>query len=205
MAVKDWSSTAASNTAILSGLTLDGSVMTPPQVDNAFREMAAQIASQLGKMGFEGADMASAATVDLSTATGWSIDVTGTTTITALGTVDAGQVFMLRFTGALTFTHNATTLILPGGASITTAAGDVAFMKSEGGGNWRCVVYQRASGVPVGYPSTSTDNTLPRFDGTSGKLQTSGIVVDDSNNVSGIGTLTTNGNVTVNGTLTVTG
>jgi hypothetical protein len=35
-------------------------------------------------------------------------------------------------------------------------------------------------------PASSTDNTLPRFDGTGGKLiQSSGITVDDSNNISG--------------------
>ena len=39
-------------------------------------------------------------------------------------------------------------------------------------------------------PGSSTDNTIPRFDGTGGKtLQTSGVVVDDSNNISGVGTL----------------
>ena len=37
---------------------------------------------------------------------------------------------------------------------------------------------------------SSTDHTLPRFDGTDGRtMQTSGIVVDDSDNVSGVGTL----------------
>lgn len=144
MAVKDWSTTAGSNTGIISGLTLDGAIMTPPQVDNAFRDFAAQIASQLGKMGYEGTSIASAGTTNLALATGWSVDITGTTTITAFGTVDAGQVFLLTFTGVLTLTHNATSLILPGGASFTTAAGDVAIMKSLGSGNWRCLSYQRA-------------------------------------------------------------
>lgn len=32
-----------------------------------------------------------------------------------------------------------------------------------------------------GLPTSSTDNTLPRFDSTAGALQTSGIVVDDNN------------------------
>lgn len=160
MPVSSWSSTAGSNTGILSGLTLDGAVMTPPQVDNAFREMAAQIATQLGKLGFKGADIASAGTTNLATATGWYLDITGTTTITAFGTVDAGQMFMLRFTGALTLTHNATSLILPGGASFTTAAGDVAFMMSLGSGNWRCVMYQQAAAVaPVITPPTQQEFT----------------------------------------------
>ena len=42
--IYDWSTTAASNTAILNGLTLDGAVMTVPQLDNAFRDQSAQIA-----------------------------------------------------------------------------------------------------------------------------------------------------------------
>ena len=41
----------------------------------------------------------------------------------------------------------------------------------------------------VGAGST-TDNTVPRFDGTTGKiLQSSGITIDDSNNVSGVAQL----------------
>jgi hypothetical protein len=54
--------------------------------------------------------------------------------------------FILVFAGALTFTHNATSLILPGAANITTAAGDVAWMESLGSGNWRCLVYMPAAG-----------------------------------------------------------
>jgi hypothetical protein len=49
---------------------------------------------------------------------------------------------------------------------------------------------------PVAMPASSTDNTLPRFDGTTGRiLQTSGVTVDDSNNVTAtsfIGPLTGN-------------
>lgn len=37
----------------------------------------------------------------------------------------------------------------------------------------------------LGFPTATTDNTVPRFDGTGGNLQTSGIVIDDSNFLSG--------------------
>lgn len=94
-------------------------------------------------------NMASASTVDLSAATGKTVNITGTTTITALGTVASGAERDLIFAGILTLTHNATSLILPGAANITTAAGDVARMKSKGSGNWVCVGYQRASGAPL--------------------------------------------------------
>lgn len=36
-----------------------------------------------------------------------------------------------------------------------------------------------------GLPATSTDNAVPRFDGTGGALQGSGVTIDDSNNVTG--------------------
>ena len=48
-------------------------------------------------------------------------------------------------------THNATSLILPGGANISTAAADTAIMVSEGSGNWRCLAYQRAVSAPLRY------------------------------------------------------
>lgn len=93
--------------------------------------------------------LASAATVNIGAAAANSISVSGTTTITAFDTIASGAVRRLVFQGVLTFTHNATTLILPGAASITTAAGDVAWMESLGAGNWRCVGYHKASGQPV--------------------------------------------------------
>jgi hypothetical protein len=100
-----------------------------------------------------GADIASAATVNLALATGTLINITGTVTITALGTVAAGAIRDLVFAGVLTLTHNATSLILPGAANIVTAAGDVARMRSLGGGNWRCLEYTRAATAPFGSAS----------------------------------------------------
>ena len=52
------------------------------------------------------------------------------------------------------------------------------------------VPYFAYSDNPIGDvigPLSSTDNALPKFDGTSGKiLQNTGVIVDDSNNISGI-------------------
>src|SRR3954469_13005363 len=96
-ALKDWSSTAASNTS-LDAITLDGTIMTPSQVDDAFRELMEQVATQrVHLLNYKGADIASATTTDLSTATGQIVDITGTTTITGFGTVASG-IFILRFT-----------------------------------------------------------------------------------------------------------
>lgn len=91
------------------------------------------------------ATLASATSVDIGSATSNAINITGTTTITALGTIAAGAERLLTFTGALTLTHNATSLILPGAANITTTPGDTAYFVSLGSGNWRCTGYQKAS------------------------------------------------------------
>lgn len=99
--------------------------------------------------GLKGADIASASSIDLGAATGNYVDITGTTTITALGTADAGITRKVQFDGILTLTHNATSLILPSAANITTAAGDTAEFVSLGSGNWKCFAYTKADGTPI--------------------------------------------------------
>lgn len=104
-----------------------------------------QITAVAGKdaLTVKGADIASAATANLAAATGDFVDVTGAVTITALGTAAAGVSRVIRFTGALILTHNATSLILPRGVNITTRAGDTATFRSLGGGNWLCITFSR--------------------------------------------------------------
>lgn len=94
----------------------------------------------------QGSDVASAGTVSLGE--GGYFNITGTTTITDIdfATDKAGRKAWVKFAGALTLTHNASTLILPTGANITTAAGDTACFISEGSDVIRCVAYQRANG-----------------------------------------------------------
>ena len=95
------------------------------------------------------ADVASATTTDIGAATTDYVRITGTTTITGLGTATAGVRRLIRFEGVLTFTHNATSLILPGAANITTAAGDRCEAISLGSGNWIVTWFQPASGRSV--------------------------------------------------------
>lgn len=96
----------------------------------------------------QGTTIASASTIT-PLADGRYFSVTGTTTITTIASTYSwnGREIVLTFAAALTLTHNATTLILPGGASITTAAGDTAYLTQEGSGAWRCTAYQYASGM----------------------------------------------------------
>ena len=97
----------------------------------------------------KGSDIASATTTDIGAATGNYVHVTGTTTITGLGTVQAGTTILVRFTGALLLTHNATSLILPTAANITTVADDEAIFVSLGSGNWKCAHYSRKAGTAL--------------------------------------------------------
>lgn len=96
------------------------------------------------------ADLASASTTDLGAQDVTNLRITGTTTITAFGTIDSGVRRKLRFAGALTLTHNATSLILPGAANITTVAGDTCDAISLGSGNWVVTNYQRGNVAPAG-------------------------------------------------------
>jgi hypothetical protein len=83
--------------------------------------------------------LASAATVNIGAAAANTINITGTTTITAFDTIASGAVRRLVFSGAVTVTHNAASLIMPNDASLTTAAGDALTFISLGSGNWRCI------------------------------------------------------------------
>jgi hypothetical protein len=109
---------------------------------------------QLFSLGAE-VDVASAATTDIGVVNSTLIRITGTTTITSFGATYRGPR-LVRFGGALQLTHNATTLILPGAANITTAAGDCAIVRPVGspGAGWVVMHYQRAAApVDVVFPS----------------------------------------------------
>lgn len=105
----------------------------------------------------KGADIASATTLNLNLASGDLIDVTGTTTVTAI-TLDEGLTRTVRFTGALTLTNGAS-LVTGTGANITTAAGDFAVIRGYASGVVRIMNYQPAvSGVWVTKLITFTED-----------------------------------------------
>lgn len=158
--VADWSTTAASNSDVGGINIAEG--CPAANINDAQREMMAQIKTYSGTIPAlatvntytkiqkwaKGADVASASTLTLGD-DGNYFDVTGTTTITSIATKGVGTVVLLQFDGALILTHNATDLILPGGANITTAAGDHAEFIEYATGDWRCTNYERSSGIPV--------------------------------------------------------
>jgi hypothetical protein len=115
------------------------------------------------------------------------LNITGTTTITSFGTNYNGPRY-IRFDSALTLTHNATTLILPGAANITTAAGDSAIVVPSGSpaNGWRVAGYQKADGSPLAIPDNSVtyeklgSNVTPILTGRN-KIINGAIKVDQRN------------------------
>lgn len=97
-----------------------------------------------------GANIASAATVNLSTATGNTVRITGTTATSAF-TIDAGTWMQLIAVSAWPLTYNATTCRIVGGQSYTCSAGDQVFVNKDNTG----IVYVyvvRANGKPISNP-----------------------------------------------------
>jgi hypothetical protein len=147
-----WSSSEASNAP-------SGSTAISTNLDDNLRQIQATVRTYLAT---KATDVASATTTDLSAVAGNFVDVTGNTTITGFGTLSAGMWKVLQFDGALTLTHNATSLILPSGANITTAAGDCLFAFSLGSGNWLVPFYQKKSGEAIVQPTV-----IPMYISTS--------------------------------------
>jgi hypothetical protein len=106
----------------------------------------------------KGTDVASATA--LTVGAGNYFDVTGTTTVTSIATVGIGVTIKLHFDGAVLLTHGATDLVLPGGANVTTAAGDEFEFTEYATGDWRCTGYALASGEAIIGAATTSEDKL---------------------------------------------
>lgn len=139
-------------------------------------------------------DVASAAETDLGAVASDYVRITGATTITSFGTAPAGTQRWGVFQGALTLTHGAS-LSLPGGANITTAAGDRFFAISAGSGSWVVLLYVKASGLAVAQPAPT--RTARTVSGTSCTLELAdnGNIVRRTNGTNNIVTIPPNSSV----------
>lgn len=108
-----------------------------------------------------GANIASAATLNLSTATGNTVHVTGTTGTTAV-TMTSGQWMECIADGAWPLTWHATNLNLnTGGASYTCAAGDRIFFFFDGTTVYGNII--KANGAPASGSIVGISGTLAQF------------------------------------------
>jgi hypothetical protein len=103
--------------------------------------------------------VASASTIDIS-ADGTRWHVTGTTGITTI-TAGNNRTKRLRFSDAVTLTHNGTSLICPGGDDLTVAAGDIVSIETDGSGNVRVIdVYDASTDPDESLVTTTATQTL---------------------------------------------
>lgn len=116
-----------------------------------------------------GADIASAATIDLSTATGNCPRITGTTATSAF-TMNAGQQMWLIANAAWPLTYNATTNKINGGVSYTCAAGDLVHVVKDLSGIIQTTVF-KADGTAV--VTASTSKYIQKVEATPYVLSTS--------------------------------
>ena len=116
----------------------------------------------------KGSAVASATTTNIWASDGNTIHVTGTATITGLGTApQAGATRRVVADGAFTLTNGAN-LICPGGADITAAAGDVFEVLAETTTQHRITSYTKADGTAVTAPEgISASSTTALTSGTS--------------------------------------
>jgi hypothetical protein len=104
--------------------------------------------------------VASASTVDLGAQSTASVTISGIVTITSFGSSAVPfTIHPITFSGNLTLTYNATSLILPGAANIVTQANDVALAAYLGGGNWQVIAYTPAT-IPTKASPTTSDFVL---------------------------------------------
>ena len=138
--------------------------------------------------GAKGADVASGSTLTLGT-DGNYFDVTGTTTITGIATVGVGTTVCLQFDGAVTLTHHATDLILPGAVNLTTSIGTHVWLNEYATAKWRVLGWLDPTPTGTGSQVLATSPTLttPIFetscsvDTINEKTATNGVTIDGLN------------------------
>jgi len=109
-----------------------------------------------------GADVASAATIDLTAATGNSPRITGTTATSAV-TMNTGQWALVVADAAWPLTYNATTNKISGGADYTLTAGDMVLYNKDLSG----VVHGniiKADGTSLGAPTADQGSSMVLLD-----------------------------------------
>jgi hypothetical protein len=107
--------------------------------------------------------IAVAATTNIGAAAPSRVLVSGSgVTVTSFGNV-ANSIKILRFDGANTITHNATTLVLANNINMVTAPGDMLMITSNNAGNWKEIsrsAYAKTDSVGLVELATTAEATV---------------------------------------------
>lgn len=117
----------------------------------------------------KGSDLTVGATVNLASAGGNYIRITGTGgTISSFGTSPAGSKYTIEFTGASNIiTYNDPKIRMPGNVSRTVLIGDVLELRSDGSGNYTLTNLIPHTGREITIPTDHNPVYLESFSGTT--------------------------------------
>jgi len=170
----------------LSGGTLVGNITIARSSGNALLNLEAVSGSTKGLVIKTGSssrwEILSNSTAESSTATGSDLVINRyNNSGSLLGTV----LTVTRSSGDIVFSNNVTvsgTLTISGLGVSSTELGYLSGVSSD----VQTQINAKAAGA-----ASSTDNAVARFDSTTGKIiQNSGVIVDDSNNITGVAKIT---------------
>ena len=127
-----------------------GTVIDPDDADDLFDDYdAGGLSLAFGRFGTVAESTVTAATTtNIGASDNFKVLIDGAATITSLGSV-ASKFRVVRFNNVGTLTHNATTLILPGGQGISYTPGDTGIFASDASGNWRCWYFLATSRIKL--------------------------------------------------------
>lgn len=211
--LRGWSATAANNSP-------KGTDVIGTSADDELRQIQATVRQYLASQ--SSTVTPSAGIADLTTATGHWVPVSGSSTITGLGSEDAGIEYILNFTGTPILVHS-TALQLPGQATITAGTLDACVAESLGSGNWKIWGYSPynsppANGTVLAVEQASSSGTSIDFTGipswvkritiTFEEVTTSGtstllVQVGDSGGIESTGYISSSAKLADSGTLLV--
>ncbi|KGM38764.1 hypothetical protein JY97_14830 [Alkalispirochaeta odontotermitis] len=162
--IEDYDSTAANNTDIDSIDIGEGSTAIS-DFNNALRELMAHSKQYLAT---RASDVPSAATLDLTTAIGSLVDITGTTTVTAVTLADGAQR-IARAAGNFKLTAGANLVVNDSVVkSYTTKSGDILVFEGYASSVVRVWVIQTAA---INMNSTAISNITELNEGPLGGLR----------------------------------
>lgn len=157
-----------------------------------------------------GTTIASASAITIGDyGSGEILHISGTTTITALGTARIGTRRVLIFDAVTILTHNASAIICPGASSITTSNGTVVTVICEGGmpSVWRVVdmVHPSISYTELGYLDGVTSSIQGQLNGKQGTITGAATTIDTENLAVSMALVSdANGKVATHSTITST-